>query len=151
MSEGGKERKGEGPTVGDSLGELVRASRLAGDVRSESVRGGDFLDAHRKRREGGRESESRNREGRGHGAMPGNDDWVLWRNGGRVGEERIARFLAGSRRQLWSVSGALQPDRNIQKKRLGWFCLRRGGCPRIMIQLLRAEPVPGESHSKQPL
>lgn len=30
-----------------------------------------------------------------HGTVPGNDDWTLWRSGGRVGEARTARFLAG--------------------------------------------------------
>lgn len=32
------------------------------------------------------------------------------------------------------TSGALSPDTG-KKKRSGWFCQRKGGCPRIMIQL----------------
>lgn len=35
---------------------------------------------------------------------------------------------------LWSTSGALSPDTG-KKKRSGWFCQRKEGCPRIMIQL----------------
>lgn len=77
-------------------------------MRSESVRGGDFLDAHRIERDGGRESESRNSEGRGgkgggQGTVPGNDDWALWRSEERVGEERTARFLAGALRDSYGL------------------------------------------------
>lgn len=54
MSEGGKKRKGEVPTVGDSLGELAYARKGWMETCAQPVRGGDFLDAHRNQREGGR-------------------------------------------------------------------------------------------------
>lgn len=74
-------------------------------MRSDSVRGGDSArrtleqEGGREGGGGGRESESR----AGEGTAPGNDDWVLWRSGGRVGEERTARFLVGSLRDRYGL------------------------------------------------
>lgn len=50
--------------------------------------------------------------------MPGNDDWALWRSGGRVGEERTARFLAGYLRDCYGLFPALcsQTERWREKK-----------------------------------
>lgn len=63
----------------------------------------------------GREGESKRvgRRGGSRGTVPGNDDWALWRRGGRVGEERAARFLAGYGRDRYG----LFPARSSQTER----------------------------------
>lgn len=73
---------------------------------------------------------SRNRKMKGggeDGTVPSNNDWALWMSGGEA--QGCFLFLL-----VMVTSGALSPVTG-KKKRSGWFCQRKGGCPRIMIQL----------------
>lgn len=119
---------------------------------AQTVRGGDFLDAHRnKRREGERvEVETVKGGGKGGGAqgtVPGNNDWALWRSGG---EERTACFLTGSLIDRYGLlpAGCSQTERYRKK---AWKVLsseRR--MPPNYDSATRKDSVPKESHSKQP-
>lgn len=141
MSEGGRNRRGEGPTVGDSLGEAgprvkIGWSRARKRTTSRNARWegeNKCVEVETERRRG--------KEGVRTARCPVRMTGLR----GRAEERRRVVFYC-----LWSTSAALPPDADRQEAPAGLLLSKERRMPPNYDSAEGRDSVPKKSHSKAP-